>query len=152
MYKYAIIREDRVPFPNPINVAHNSDTALQNGAILGVKGFKAGEREVYDVGTVAAGDMIAILVSSTLQYDDRLGEGDFALEKGKAGKANYVARGEVYTIAKTMVTGIVVVGDKLKAKVGGNALEKSADGVDAIAVVRRVVNFEGQDSLQIEFL
>lgn len=148
----AIIREDRVPYPNPINIVHASDTALENGMIVGVKGFKTGERELYDAGTVAAGDMIAMVNCDALMYDESKDERDFTLVKSVAGKANYLQKGEIFTISKVIAGGTVTVGAKLKPKVGANVFEVSSDGVGAIAIVRKLVTFEGQDSAMIEIL
>lgn len=148
-----IIREDRVPYPNTINVIHNLETPLENGQILGVKGFATGERELYEVGAYAEGDMIAILTAATLQYDERKDERDYVLEKGKAGKANYLQKGEVYTIAKDLVHGSPKVGDKLLVTASANKFEKSSDGNGAVAIIRRVdVTFGGQESVTIEVL
>lgn len=146
-----IIREDRVPYPNTINVIHKSETPLENGQVLGVKGFATGERELYEVGAYASGDMIAILTAATLQYDERKDERDFVLAKDKAGKANYLQKGEVYTIAADLVHASPTVGDKLS--VSGNKFAKSTDGSDAVAVLRRKdVIFGGQKSVTIEIL
>lgn len=150
----AIIREDRVPYPFPVFIKHNlSDMNLENGMLVGVKGFASGERELYNVGKIAAGDMLAIVNCDTVQYDDRLSEEDFLLKKDVPGNANYLQKGEMYTIAKIFVEGnALAVGDKLKAKATTTHFEKDSVGTDAIAVIRRLVTFEGQESVTIEIL
>jgi hypothetical protein len=146
-----IIREDRVPYPNTINVIHKLETPLENGQVLGVKGFATGQRELYEVGAYTEGDMIAILTAATLQYDERKDERDFALVKDKAGKANYIQKGEVYTIAVDLVHAAPAIGDKLL--VSGNKFAKSTDGNGAVAIVRKKdLIFGGQKSVTIEIL
>ncbi|WP_024620199.1 hypothetical protein [Metaclostridioides mangenotii] len=149
-----IIRLDRMPNPHPISVKHKEKDGLENGAFLGVTGFAANERECYEVDKLTEGNEWAILACSVLQHDERLDERDFKLTLGAAGRAYIPQKGEVYTIAKTHFDGDLVVGSKLQLKDASYKimLQPEVDAGVAVAKVRRLTKYSGQDSIQIEIL
>lgn len=133
----AIVRYDRVPYPNPVSIKNAGTIALQAGQIVGVKELDS--REVYTVDTAATGDMLVIVAPSILFYDEAKTEFDFELKKDEICRGYILQRGEMYTVAKALF-GEVEAGAKI------TVAEKE------VAVVREVVNYEGQESLVIEIL
>ncbi|MGL4802032.1 MAG: hypothetical protein ACRC18_07175 [Cetobacterium sp.] len=123
----AIIRYDRVPYPNPVSIKNTGTTALEAGQILGLKGLVAGERELYTVGAHADGDTAVIIAPSILFYDEAKTEDEWTLPQNGVCRGYILQRGEMYTVAK-----------KFEAT------------VSKFAVVRETVDYEGQESIVIE--
>mgnify|MGYP006919072631 CR=1 FL=1 len=146
----AIMRKDRQPYPNPINVI--SDEVLENGMVVGVKGFaENGERELYKVGKFAEGDIAAIVDCSVLMYDPRYDERDFELKAGERGRVEYLGHGDVYTISNALLPEGLVVGDKLNPDTENLGKYVKAD--EGIFLVRRIdLDFETQPSTMIEVI
>lgn len=144
----AIMRKDRQPYPNPINGI--CDQVLENGMVVGVKGFaENGERELYKVGQFAEGDLAAVVDCSVLMYDTQMDERDFQLLAGERGRFEYLGHGDVYTISNAFLPEGLAVGDKLAPDTGN--LGKYVKSDDGIFLVRRVgIDFEGQPSTMIE--
>ena len=147
----AIIRKDRQPYPNPINVI--CDEKLENGMVVGVKGFaENGEREMYKVGKYAEGDVMAIVDCSVLMYDSRQDERDFELVPGERGRVMYLGHGDVYTISDALLPEGLVVGDKLVPDTE-NIGKYVKDNSNGVFLVRRVgIDFEGQPSTVVEIV
>lgn len=145
----AIMRKDRQPYPNPINGI--CEQVLENGMVVGVKGFaENGERELYKVGQVADGDVLAIVDCSVLMYDAQMDERDFQLLAGERGRFEYLGHGDVYTISNAFLPEGLAVGDKL-APDTGNLGKYVKDADNGMFLVRRVgIDFEGQPSTMIE--
>lgn len=133
----AIVRYDRVPYPNPVSIKNAGTKALEAGQIVGVKELDS--REVYTVDTAVAGDMLVMVAPSILFYDETKTEFDFELKQHEICRGYILQRGEMYTVAKSLF-GDVEAGAKI------TVAEKE------VAVVREVVNYEGQDSIVIEIL
>ncbi|MCC0684075.1 hypothetical protein [Clostridioides sp. ZZV14-6345] len=146
-----IVRLDRLPYPNPISIKHKNETPLENGAFLGIKGFAQNERECYEVEALKDDSQLAILKCSVLMHDERLDERDFVLKKDIAGRAYLPQKGEVYTIAKSHFDGDLVVGDKLEKKAATYQLTKKTTN-EAVAIVRKILSYEGQPSVMIEII
>lgn len=125
----AIVRYDRVPYPNPVSIKNTGATALEAGQILGLKGLVAGERELYSVGAIAEGDTAVMVAPSILFYDEAKTEDEWTLAKDGVCRGYILQRGEMYTIAK-----------------------KFEDAIAGLAVVRETVNYEGQESVVIEII
>lgn len=144
----AIMRKDRQPYPNPINAI--SDVVLENGMVVGVKGFaENGERELYKVGQAAAGDVLAIVDCSVLMYDPRYDERDFELGIGERGRVEYLGHGDVYTISNAFLPEGLAVGDTLEPDTENLGKYVKSDG--GMFLVRRIdIDFEGQPSTMIE--
>ena len=134
----AIVRYDRVPYPNPVSIKNAGSKALQAGQIVGVKQLES--REVYTVDTAAAGDMLVMVAPSILFYDETKTEFDFELKQHEICRGYILQKGEMYTVAKALFDGANEAGSKI------TVAEKE------VAVVREVVNYEGQDSIVIEIL
>lgn len=145
----AIMRKDRQPYPNPINGI--CEQVLENGMVVGVKGFaENGERELYKVGQFAEGDLVAIVDCSVLMYDAQMDERDFQLLEGERGRFEYLGHGDVYTISNAFLPEGLAVGDKL-APDTGNLGKYVKDADNGMFLVRRVgIDFEGQPSTMIE--
>jgi hypothetical protein len=145
----AIMRKDRQPYPNPINGI--CEQVLENGMVVGVKGFaENGERELYKVGQFAEGDLAAIVDCSVLMYDAQMDERDFQLLAGERGRFEYLGHGDVYTISNAFLPEGLAVGDKL-APDTGNLGKYVKDDANGMFLVRRVgIDFEGQPSTMIE--
>lgn len=133
----AIVRYDRVPYPNPVSIKNAGTTALQAGQIVGVKSLDS--REVYTVDTAASGDQLVMVAPSILFYDETKTEFDFELKQHEICRGYILQRGEIYTIAKSFFN---------SASKGS----KITVAEEEIAVVREIVNYEGQESLVIEIL
>lgn len=146
----AIMRKDRQPYPNPINVI--STVKLENGMVVGVKGFEnKDERELYVVGQYAEGDKIAVVDCSVLMYDTKKDERDFELEIGERGRCEYLSDGDVYTISNAFLPTGLVVGDKLAPST--TELGKYVKADDGVFIVRKAdLDFEGQPSTMIEVI
>lgn len=144
----AIMRKDRQPYPNPINFI--SEETLENGMVVGVKGFaENGERELYKVGKVEEGDLLIVVDCSVLMYDPRYDERDFELKPGERGRGMYLGHGDVYTISNAFLPEGLSVGDRLAPDTENLGKYVVAD--DGAFVVRRVeLDFEGQMSTMIE--
>lgn len=155
MGKYALLRKDRVPYPKPLSALHEENTPLENGMIVGIKGYAKGERECYKIGQYAAGDRIAIVDCSTLMYDERLDDSDYCLEKGYPGRVLPVDNFDEYTIAKKFFPEGLAVGDYVKPDTANLGKYAKAEGLeDAIGIVAEidVDLFDRQDSILIDFL
>ena len=135
----AIVRYDRVPYPNPVSIK-NTGSALEAGKILGLKGLVEGERELYTVGELAVGDTVVMVAPSILFYDETKTEEDWTLGQNEICRGYILQKGEMYTIAKKLATGVTEVGDVLTI----NTVK--------VAVVRELVNYEGQESVVIEII
>lgn len=146
----AIMRKDRQPYPNPINFI--SDETLENGMVVGVKGFaENGERELYKVGRAEDGDLLVVVDCSVLMYDERLDERDFELKPGERGRGMYLCHGDVYTISNAFLPTGLAVGDKLAPDVEN--VGKYVVAEDGVFVVRRVeLDFFGQMSTMVEVI
>lgn len=154
MGKYAIIRKDRVPYPVPLSVLHTEETPLENGMVVGLKGYVENERECYKAGLFAEGDDYAIIDCSTLMYDERLDDTDYCLVKDYPGRVIVPQKYDEYTLAAKLFPEGLVVGDYVKpdtSTIGKYA--KANSKAEAIGRVAEVdVDFEGQASILIDFL
>lgn len=147
-----LLEERRVPYAFPINVKHNLETPLQRGMLVSVDGINAQEFDVYDVVAVTADKRVAMITEVAIGYDDYFDERDFVLAKGKVGRANYLQRGEIYTVAKSLLTGTKTAGTFIKPKATTHTWEDATGAADAVAIVLKEINYEGQDSVWIEIL
>ena len=84
-----------------------------------------------------------------MQYDERLMEQDFVLENGKIGRAYIPERGDIITVAESVVTGSPNVGDKLGCAGNGKL---ATTGATKIAKVLAKETWAGQPSLVLEFI
>lgn len=147
-----LLEERRVPYAFPINVKHNLETPLQRGMLVSVEGINAQEFDVYDVVAVDAKKRVAMITEVAMSYEDTFDERDFVLPKGKVGRANYLQRGEIYTVAKSLLSGTKTKGTLIKPKASGHDWEDATGAEDAVAIVLKEVNYEGQESVWIEIL
>lgn len=152
---YSIVRLDRVNRPETISVLNTVDN-LENGAFVTVKELGAnGQREVYKTGALlgAATETVAMVYADVVHHDERKDERDTISMNGDVVRAYLLQRGEMYTIAKKHITGVVAVNDILEPKKSTNTLTKVGEApVKAIARVVELTNYEGQESVVIEIL
>ena len=116
-----------------------------------LKGLSNGDYEAYEVELAKAtpDNTVVFHASVPVMYDERLMEQDFVLANGKVGRAYIPERGDIITIAETVVTGSPNVGDKIGC-VGDGKLANP--GATKIAKVLAKENFGGQPSVVIEFI
>ena len=118
-------------------------------AELGVVDYEAYEVELAKADTVRG--QLLLHASVANQYDERLSEVDFVLEKGRVGRGYQPVMGDIVTLP--LVAG-VNVGDKLA--LGANGLLVKSDN-NAIAIVEALEDInipeaEAQKSMVIRFL
>ena len=144
-----VIRLDKVK-GYPVSF-ENSIENLEQGLFLELKGLSNGDYEAYEVELAKAtpDNTVVFHASVVMQYDERLMEQDFVLVNGKVGRAFIPERGDIITVAESVVNGSVDVGNKLGC-VGDGKLGTS--GATKIARVLDKENFGGQPSLVIEFI
>lgn len=144
-----VIRLDKVK-GYPVSF-ENSIENLEQGLFLELKGLSNGDYEAYEVELAKAtpDNTVVFHASVVMQYDERLMEQDFVLANGKVGRAFIPERGDIITVAESVVNGSVDVGNKLGC-VGDGKLGTS--GATKIARVLDKENFGGQPSLVIEFI
>ena len=116
---------------------------------LGVVDYEAYEVELANADT-ARGQLL-LHASVANQYDERLSEVDFVLEKGRVGRGYQPVMGDIVTLP--LVAG-VAVGNKLA--LGANGLLVKSDN-NAIAIVEALEDInipeaEAQKSMVIRFL
>ena len=116
---------------------------------LGVVDYEAYEVELAKADTVRG--QLLLHASVANQYDERLSEVDFVLEKGRVGRGYQPVMGDIVTLP--LVAG-VAVGDKLA--LGANGLLVKSDN-NAIAVVEALEDInipeaDAQASMVIRFL
>ena len=143
---------------NPRSFVANAN--LEQGLFLEIKGkaqnveLGAVDYEAYAVelakADTARGQLL-LHASVANQYDERLSEVDFVLEKGRVGRGYQPVMGDIVTLP--LVAG-VQVGDKLA--LGANGLLVKSDN-NAIAVVEALEDInipeaEAQKSMVIRFL
>ena len=144
-----VIRLDKVK-GYPVSF-ENSIENLEQGYFLELKGLSNGDYEAYEVELAKAtpDNTVVFHASVVMQYDERLMEQDFVLANGKVGRAFIPERGDIITVAESVVNGSVEVGNKLGC-VGDGKL--GTNGATKIARVLDKENFGGQPSLVIEFI
>ena len=151
-----LMNMDRVPYPTPVSIVCEAN--LERGLFLEIKGMATNnlwvdnddDFEAYQVALAGAntakGDLL-IHSSVPFSYDERDMEQDFVLKAGNIGRGHYIKSGDEITIAKDLV-GEVVAEDEVALAADGK-LAKSSDS--AIGIVKKVYDFNGQESVLIRF-
>lgn len=144
----------------PLSFLCEEANGLQRGQILEIKGMAQNnhwvmglDNEAYKVelaGVDSELGNIAIHTSVPNQYDERLMEQDFILGEGQIGRMHTIVKGDEFTFAKELVTGGVVLGDKVALGANGTLAKVTADEV-AIGQVVKLYNFGKQESVMIRF-
>ena len=143
---------------NPRSFVANAN--LEQGLFLEIKGKAQNvelgvvDYEAYEVELAKADTergQLLLHASVVNQYDERLSEVDFVLEKGRVGRGYQPVMGDIVTLP--LVAG-VAVGNKLA--LGANGLLVKSDN-NAIAVVEAIEDInipeaEAQKSMVIRFL
>ena len=143
---------------NPRSFVANAN--LEQGLFLEIKGkaqnaeLGAVDYEAYAVELANADTVrgqLLLHASVVNQYDERLSEVDFVLEKGRVGRGYQPVMGDIVTLP--LVAG-VKVGDKLALGANG-LLVKSDNNVIAVVEALEDINIpeaEAQESMVIRFL
>ena len=151
-----LMNQDRCPYPTPVSIVCDQD--LERGLFLEIKGMAennlwlddADDFEAYKVAlataSTAKGDLL-IHSSVPFAYDERLTERDFVLKAGNVGRGHYIKSGDEITIAKDLV-GEVQAEDEVVLTANGK-LEKGTG--NALGIVKKVYDFNGQESVLIRF-
>jgi hypothetical protein len=144
-----VIRLDKVK-GYPVSF-ENSIEKLEQGFFLELKGLSNGDYEAYEVELAKAtpDNTVVFHASVVMQYDERLMEQDFVLKQDAVGRAYIPERGDIVTIAESLFTGSVSVGDKVGHVAGGKL---ATSGNQKVAVVLEKENFGGQPSVVIQFI
>ena len=151
-----LMNMDRCPYPAPVSIVCDQD--LERGLFLEIKGmaknnlwlddandFEAYQVELANANTVK-GDLL-IHSSVPFSYDERDMEQDFVLKAGNIGRGHYIKAGDEITIAKDLV-GEIQAEDEVALAANGK-LAKASD--NAIGIVKKVYDFNGQESVMIRF-
>ena len=151
-----LMNMDRCPYPTPVSIVCDQD--LERGLFLEIKGMAknnlwlddANDFEAYQVAlagaSTARGDLL-IHSSVPFSYDERDMEQDFVLKAGNVGRGHYIKSGDEITIAKDLV-GEIQAEDEVALAANGK-LAKASD--NAIGIVKKVYDFNGQESVMIRF-
>ena len=148
----AIINLDKVKDPDVVTAKNGSDV-LENGAFVALGGLVQERlgRDCYAIAKLSEGCKLGYVADVALMYDETKDERDFELLAGATTRVYRPKKGDGITIAKKHVNGSVSVGTKLEVKPSSYQLQAKSSGV-AVAEVLEVYNFEGQESLYIEFI
>lgn len=148
----AIINLDKVKYPDVVTAKNGSDV-LENGAFVALGGLVQERlgRDCYAIAKLSEGCKLGYVADVALMYDETKDERDFELLAGATTRVYRPKKGDGITIAKKHVNGSVSVGTKLEVKPSSYQLQAKSSGV-AVAEVLEVYNFEGQESLYIEFI
>ena len=151
-----LMNQDRCPYPAPVSIVCDQD--LARGLFLEIKGMAKNnlwlddtdDFEAYQVALASAntvkGDLL-IHSSVPFSYDERDTERDFVLKAGQIGRGHYIKSGDEITIAKDLV-GDVQAEDEVALAAGGKLAKASGN---AIGIVKKVYDFNGQESVLIRF-
>ena len=151
-----LMNMDRCPYPAPVSIVCDQD--LERGLFLEIKGMaknnlwldNADDFEAYQVALATAntakGDLL-IHSSVPFSYDERDMEQDFVLKAGNVGRGHYIKSGDEITIAKDLV-GEVVVEDEVILGADGKLTKGTGN---ALGIVKKVYDFNGQESVLIRF-
>lgn len=151
-----LMNMDRCPYPAPVSIVCDQD--LERGLFLEIKGMAknnlwlddANDFEAYQVELASAsttrGDLL-IHSSVPFSYDERDMEQDFVLKAGSVGRGHYIKSGDEITIAKDLV-GDVQAEDEVALAANGKLAKASEN---AIGIVKKVYDFNGQESVMIRF-
>ena len=151
-----LMNMDRVPYPAPVSIVCDQD--LERGLFLEIKGMaknnlwldNADDFEDYQVALANAntvkGDLL-IHSSVPFSYDERDMEQDFVLKAGNVGRGHYIKSGDEITIAKDLV-GDIQAEDEVALAPNGKLAKASGN---AIGIVKKVYDFNGQESVMIRF-
>lgn len=154
----ALVNLDRVPYPEPATGVLNVTSAkkIVNGNFVAVNGMVANTdskgNERYNIEKLAEGCVLGIVAEPFHPYTAKEEENDMEFKKDDIVRFYFAKRHEAYTVSKAdCIDGSVAVGDKLKVLANDFKLTKDTTGA-GIAVVRRIYNFNGQESVLVEIL
>ena len=125
----------------------STPTAIENGNILKVGDLKAGEREIYVGGDVAANDKLSdvVLVASVeMDYEDNKAPLDeYINEAGKICRGYHLHSGDIFSVTKEALAGAEApaVGDIVELAAGTklNVKTKSEGATESSTVVGKII-------------
>lgn len=144
-----MVRLDKVK-GYPVTFKNGLGSTLENGLFLELKGL-ADDYEAYNVDLAGAAPTgtVVLHASVELMYDEKKLLQDFALENGAIGRGFILEKGDIVTIAESVVNETVSVGDKVKYAADGK-LAKATSG--AVAEVIAKEYFGEQMSVVLHWL
>ena len=144
-----MVRLDKVK-GYPVTFKNGLGSALENGLFLELKGL-ADDYEAYNVALAGATPTGTVVLHASVEmmYDEKKLLQDFALEDGAIGRGFILERGDIVTIAESVVNETVSVGDKVKYAADGK-LAKATSG--AVAEVIAKEYFGEQMSVVLHWL
>lgn len=119
-------------------------TAIENGNVLKVGALKAGEREVYVGGAVAASDKVSdivLIASPEVMYDERKRNFDeFINEAGKNCRGYRLHSGDIFSVTKDALDGATTpaVGNIVELK-AGTKLNVATTATTGSTVVGKII-------------
>ncbi|MCI9976460.1 hypothetical protein JY742_10035 [Clostridioides difficile] len=131
---------------------------LENGAFVKITKLKGSnqDRDTYEVSklTDGKGDEYGFIHHDGHRYDERDLGGDITVKAGELTRGYLFSKGDVITIDKKHIDGVVVAGDLLSPKAASYQLKKtdSATSVNIVAVVDTLEYFAGKECYVIRFL
>lgn len=123
---------------------------MADSVITGSEGFDHELLKVKDATAETKRGNLVVNISVPKMYDDKLTEREYYTPKDTAGRGRIPETMCTHIYAASLVTGGVAAGDLLK--IGAGVLEKDTEGTNAIAVVKEVLNWEGQESVKVRYL
>lgn len=106
--------------------------------------------KVKDASETTKRGNLVVNISVPKMYDEKLTERDYFTAKDSVGRGRIPETMCTHIYAASLVESGVQEGDFLK--IGAGQLVKDADGTNAIAVVKEVLNWEGQESVKVRYL
>lgn len=154
----AIFNLDSDLYPMTVTGKNETGGSLENGAFVSVGALEDNElgRETYSLGKLKgeAGEIVGFVSSPNLMYDVRDDERDFICGENELIRTYLPNQTTVGTYAlKHFENGSALVkGDKLCAKAGTTTLTKVSADEKVIAKVIEKTDFEGQESIVLQFI
>lgn len=131
---------------------------LENGAFVKIsklKGIKH-DRDTYEVSklTDVKGDQYGYIAHDGHRYDERDMGGNITVNAGEMTRGYLFSTGDIITIDKKHIDGVVVAGDLLVPKANSYQLTKNvpASSVNVVAVVDGLETWAGAERYVIRFL
>jgi hypothetical protein len=128
----AVVRLDKIAGVHLESIVHTED--MTNGLFVQLGNLVDGETELYEVEVPQTDDDLKkeFLLHATpeVMADPRkAGLKHFVVEKGDAGRAYHLTKGDVITLTADLIDGTPVVGKYVVPQVGSLKLEASEDGL-----------------------
>lgn len=131
---------------------------LENGAFIKITKLKGinHDRDTYEVSklTDEKGDEYGFIAHDGHRYDERDLGGDITVKAGELTRGFLFSKGDIITIDKKHIDGVVVAGDLLAPKPTSYQLKKAdaSTSVNVVAVVDGLEYYAGKECYVVRFL